>query len=157
GSLEGISIASLEEALKINALSPLSLITAFVRQRREGSVVNILDARMTDYDRMHPGYEASKHLLFSFTRMAALEWAPLIRVNAVAPGFIRFDESHPEGVPSSGRDSEALSAAAAPLKRTTSAAEVAEASIFLLRSVSITGQVLFVDGGRHLKGRVFSI
>jgi NAD(P)-dependent dehydrogenase (short-subunit alcohol dehydrogenase family) len=78
--------------------------------------------------------------------MAAIEWAPRVRVNAVAPGFVDFD----------GRGGHAVRDAA-PLKALPSPAEVAQAVLFLLESDSITGQVLYVDGGRHLKGRVFDI
>ncbi len=148
GRLSSIDPESFSRTISVNALSPLALISALAAQVDDSpcAVVNILDARMTDYDRAHPGYEASKHLLFSFTRMAALEWAPRVRVNAVAPGFVDFD----------GRGGDAVRDAA-PLKALPSPAEVAQAVLFLLESDSITGQVLYVDGGRHLKGRVFDI
>ena len=80
--------------------------------------------------------------------MMALEFAPGIRVNAVAPGLI---------LPPPGQDASYLQrlAAKTPLRRVGSLTEVTDAALFLLRSEFITGQVIFVDGGRHLRACVY--
>ena len=79
------------------------------------------------------------------TLAAAVEWAPEIRVNAVAPGIV---------LPPPGVSGAALPALAAtiPMRRVSSVHEVAETCLFLTCAETITGQVLFVDGGLHLAG-----
>jgi len=82
--------------------------------------------------------------------MMALEFAPSIRVNAVAPGLI---------LPPPGEDESYLQkmAAGVPLRRMGSVEEITAAVLFLLRSDFITGQVIFVDGGFHMKGSVYGL
>ena len=82
-------------------------------------------------------------MLATITRMTALEFAPAIRVNAVAPGLI---------MPPPGRDPGYLVrlAATVPLKRHGGPRDVSDSVIFLLKSPFITGQTIFIDGGRHL-------
>ncbi|HNS00647.1 MAG TPA: SDR family oxidoreductase [Planctomycetota bacterium] len=133
---------------RVNALAPLALSRAFVRQGREGAIVNLLDARMLLYDAAHAAYHVSKRAFFTLTRMMALEFAPRVRVNAVAPGLI---------LPPPGENESFLEKHAAqnPLGRWGTTADVAAAALFLLRSPFVTGQVIFVDGGFHMKGRVY--
>jgi pteridine reductase len=86
----------------------------------------------------------SKRMLFSLTRMLALELAPRVRVNAVAPGMILA----PEGVP--GQELDRL-AARTPLGRWGEPEDVANAVLFLLESDYVTGQVIFADGGAFMR------
>lgn len=134
--------------VRVNALAPLLLCRAMAAQARPGSIVNLLDARMGDYDRDHAAYHLSKRMLRDLTRMLALELAPGIRVNGVAPGLI----APPNGP---GREAALSLAQTNPLQRTGSASDVAEAVLFLLRSGFITGQTIYVDGGRNLRGSVY--
>jgi len=146
----------LERHVRVNAMAPLLLARAFAAQRRDalaaasgtGAVVNLLDARIADYDREHAAYHLSKRLLYALTKMLALEFAPLVRVNAVAPGLI---------LPPPGQDEAYLRKRIGtnPLRRFGTAAGIADAVLFLLRSDFVTGQVLYVDGGRHLRGCVY--
>uniref|UniRef100_H3DJX6 3-ketoacyl-[acyl-carrier-protein] reductase beta subunit n=1 Tax=Tetraodon nigroviridis TaxID=99883 RepID=H3DJX6_TETNG len=88
-------------------------------------------------------YSASKSGLEGFTRSLAKEVASRdIRVNLVAPGFIRTDMT--AGL------KEADGARSIPLGRFGEPEEVAQAVFFLLQSPYITGQVLVVDGGLQL-------
>ncbi|XP_063057374.1 carbonyl reductase family member 4 [Engraulis encrasicolus] len=102
-------------------------------------------------------YSASKAGLEGFTRSLAKEVASRnVRVNLLAPGFIRTDMT--AGLGLRGQQQEAASAAAAvpdmerriPLGRFGEPEEVAQAVLFLLESPYITGQVLLVDGGLQL-------
>ena len=134
--------------LQVNALSPLLLSRGLAAQGRPGQIVNFLDARMVEYDEEHAAYHLSKRMLFSLTRMLALELAPQVRVNAVAPGLI---------LPPPGQDESYLQALAHtnPLRRHGCAADIARAVVFLLHSDFITGQVIYVDGGRHMMGSTY--
>jgi hypothetical protein len=132
----------------VNALAPFAAARRFAGQGREGVVLNLLDARIVDYDREHAAYHLSKRMLFDLTRMMALEFAPSVRVNAIAPGLI---------LPPEGEDERYLASLAHtnPLNRHGAAADIASAALFLLKSDFVTGQVVFVDGGRHLRGNVY--
>ena len=134
--------------VRINAMAPLLLCRAFAAQKRPGDIVNFLDCRIADYDRSHAAYHLSKRMLFSITRMLALELAPQIKVNAVAPGLV---------LPPAGEDESFLAARAHtnPLGRHGRVEDVTEAVLFLLRNRFVTGQVIYVDGGRHMKGCVY--
>jgi len=133
------------DTVGVNATAPLMLSRAFAAQGRPGEIVNLLDCRIVDYDHSHAAYQLSKRMLFSITRMLALELAPDIRVNAVAPGLI---------LPPAGADDDYLAARAHtnPLGRVGRVENVQDAVLFLLQCDFVTGQVLYVDGGRHMKG-----
>jgi NAD(P)-dependent dehydrogenase (short-subunit alcohol dehydrogenase family) len=115
----------------------------FARLAGRGKIVNLLDTKIIGYDRAHVAYILSKHMLSVLTRMCALEFAPGITVNGVAPGLI---------LPPLGKDENYLEqlARSVPLKRHGGPEDVAKAVVYLLTSDFVTGQVIFVDGGRHL-------
>jgi pteridine reductase len=85
-------------------------------------------------------YAASKAGLAALTRLLALEWAPEVRVNGVAPGAV---------LPQEGADPGRL-ANRIPLGRIGGAGDVARAVLFLAKEPFITGEILTVDGGRSL-------
>jgi NAD(P)-dependent dehydrogenase (short-subunit alcohol dehydrogenase family) len=144
----GFTADELAENVQVNALSPLVLARALAAQGAGGDVVNFLDSRVTDYDRDHAAYHLSKRMLLSLTRMLALELAPGVRVNAVAPGLV---------LPPPGEDESYLERLAStnPLNRHGEADDVARAVVFLVTSPFVTGQVIYVDGGRHMRGQVY--
>jgi len=138
----------LDLSLQINALSPLLLARAFAEQTRAGAIINLLDSRIAGSDPEHATYMLSKRVLLAMTQMLALELAPGIRVSAVAPGLI---------LPPPGRDHSYLERQkhTNPLVAVGSLASVTEAVRFLITNDFITGQVIYVDGGRHLKGGAY--
>jgi len=142
------SASDLWQNIQVNAFAPLVLARHFARQGIAGNIVNLLDCRFTDYDADHAAYHLSKRMLASLTSMLALEFAPLVRVNGIAPGLI---------LPPAGKDTSYLEALSAtnPLQRHGAPADIVTAVDYLLRSDFVTGQILYVDGGRHLRGRVY--
>jgi len=136
------------ETVAVHAMAPLVLSRSLAAQGRDGAIINFLGARVVDYDRGHASYHLGKRLLLSLTRMMALEFAPMVRVNAVAPGLI---------LPPEGEDETYLERLAStnPLQGYGDLDAVTGAVLFLLRADFVTGQVLFVDGGRHLRGSVY--
>jgi NAD(P)-dependent dehydrogenase (short-subunit alcohol dehydrogenase family) len=142
-TLEAATFDNLVRSMKVNAWAPFVLTRAFARRSGRGRVVNLLDTRVSGLDLAHVGYIMGKHLLAVFTRMTAVAFAPGLTVNAVAPGLI---------LPPPGEDEAYLARLARdlPLKRYGSAEDVVRAVLYLLESDFVTGQVLFVNGGRHL-------
>ncbi len=138
------------ENININAISPFILARKFASICEKGSVINFLDARITDYDHSHAAYHLSKRMLFSLTRMMSIELAPEISVNGIAPGIIlppdNQDKSSFERISGSN-----------PLNKTGTIKDITDTLIFLLESRFITGEIIFVDGGRHLRGSVYGI
>ncbi len=144
-TLDAFSISSLEREFRVNLFSPLLIMQAFAAQERPGAVVNLLDRRITGLDPACAPYLLSKKALQEATRLAALTWAPRLRVNAVAPGAILPP-------PGEGDDYIRDKAGPIPLQHRATPEEIAEAVRMLLSADSITGQTLFIDGGQHLLG-----
>jgi len=130
-----------------NARAPFFLAQAAAPHLRAsgGAIVNLSDIHGARPLREHAAYGASKAALAFLTRALALELAPEVRVNAIAPGAILWPED--------GKDDAAKAAllARTPLGRTGTPEEIAEAVWWLLRGATYTtGQVLRLDGGRLL-------
>ncbi|MBB6481047.1 SDR family oxidoreductase [Spirochaeta isovalerica] len=140
--------------LDINALVPLMLSREMAKRVDSGVVINMLDSRITDYDNLHVPYHLSKLSLFSLTRMLSEELSPDFRFNAVAPGVILppvgADPSEEESWTERMKNSNTL-------KRIGTAQQVCDAAEFLIRNDFVTGQIIFVDGGRHLKGSFYGL
>ena len=143
-TLETVDLESLERNFEINAWAPLVLIRAFAAQTERGHVVNLLDSRVSGFDRTHVAYILSKHVLSALNRICALELAPGIAVNGISPGLILApageDESYVERL-----------AQTVPLKRSGAPEDIAGAALYLVTSEFVTGETIYVDGGRHLK------
>ncbi|MDD2455415.1 MAG: SDR family oxidoreductase [Kiritimatiellae bacterium] len=133
-----------ERLWRINALAPIRLTALLVRHLDErgavGAVVNMLDRRIDHAEAGAMPYLLSKKSLEAFTLSAALELGGRARVNAVAPGAV-LRPSVPAGSEPAGFF---------PTGARPSCAQVAEAARYLLEAESVTGQILYVDGGQHL-------
>jgi NAD(P)-dependent dehydrogenase (short-subunit alcohol dehydrogenase family) len=142
--LHSMTFDHLMAAIRVNAWAPFELGRAFAERVGRGQIVNLLDSRIVDVDWAHVSYILSKQVLSAMTRMMALDFAPDISVNAVAPGLI---------LPPPGQPLEYLEkrTGTVPLKRHGMPELIARAVVFLSQSEFITGQVIFVDGGRHLE------
>lgn len=136
-----------DDLFAVNARAPLLLAQAAAPhlRRQQGCIVNLTDLHGTDPMRDHAVYSAAKAALEMITRSLALELAPKVRVNAVAPGAILWPEQ--------GKDDFARQAllARTPLGRTGTVEEIAEAVYWLASDAPfVTGHTLRVDGGRQL-------
>ena len=110
-----------------------------------GAIVNIADIHAERPLKGYLVYSVAKAGLVALTRALALELAPEVRVNAIAPGAIAW----PEDGQFEPRERERI-VAATPLARIGSPEEIARAVHFLATAPFVTGQVLAVDGGRSL-------
>lgn len=113
-----------------------------MKQRGVGVIVNILDLVLYEPWRDFTAHAMGKTALLALTRQLALELAPGVRVNAVAPGAVLAPEYLSE-------ERRAAIAQRNLLGRWGRAEDVAEAVVFLARSDFITGEVLVVDGGER--------
>jgi len=134
--------------MQVHTYAPLALSRALAAQGQFAHIINMLDSRVHDYDKLHVPYHLSKRTLLALTRMLAIELAPDVVVNAVAPGLILAPE---------GQGDEYLKdlSHTNPLNRHGDTQDICEAVLFLLQSKFITGQIIYVDGGRHMKGHMY--
>ncbi len=138
--------AAWDAQLDLNARGPVLLVRALapLLSRSGGSVVNVADVGggMVAW-KGYAAYCASKAALVRATECLALELAPDVRVNAVAPGVVLWAEDVP--APERRHIVRRI-----PLGRTGTPADVAEAELYLARAAYVTGTILPVDGGSHL-------
>ncbi|HBK45679.1 MAG TPA: pteridine reductase [Xanthomonadaceae bacterium] len=139
--------AQWDDLFAVNARAPflLSQAAAPYLAARRGAIVNLTDVNARQPLHGHPIYSAAKSALDMLTRAFALELAPHVRVNAIAPGAILWPEA--------GKSEQARQALLqrTPLGRTGTPEEIAEAVRWLLEDASyVTGQTLALDGGRTL-------
>lgn len=133
-----------DEIMAVNLKGPFLLAAAAADPLREtrGAIVLLADIYANQPLKGYLPYSVSKAGVAMLTRALALELAPEVRVNAVAPGYIL---PPPEGMdPARG----AALLEKIPLRRHGEAEDVAEAVAFLASAPYITGQILAVDGGR---------
>ena len=145
--LASLDDADYQELLDTNLKAPLFLSQAAAQHlaRSKGCIVNIADIYASKPRTAYSAYSAAKAGLVMLTRSLALELAPDIRVNAIAPGAILWPGSGP------GEHEQSSLLAEIPMRRTGDPVDVAQAVLFLVRDADyITGQVIRVDGGRAI-------
>lgn len=148
-ALGRITLGDWDDLTGTNLRAPLFLAQAAAPHLRatRGAIVNVVDIHAARPLRGYPVYSVAKTGLAGLTRALALELAPEVRVNGVAPGAILWPEDG-EHFPEPER---ARIEAQTPLGRTGRAEEVAGAVKWLLLDAPfVTGQILAVDGGRSL-------
>jgi NAD(P)-dependent dehydrogenase (short-subunit alcohol dehydrogenase family) len=112
-----------------------------------GLIVNLLDQRIAAPTKGYFSYTLSKLALTAATELLAAALAPRVRVNGIAPGLTLISGTQSEA------EFERL-VDCTPLGKGSSPDAIAQALIYLLEADVVTGQILFVDGGRRLVGRV---
>jgi len=136
-----------EELIGSNLRAPLFISQEAAPElaKNQGSIVNIVDIHAERPLKGYPLYSIAKAGLAALTRSLAIELAPRVRVNGVAPGAIawpedgQFDPAERERV-----------IATTPLARIGSAQDVAQAVHFLACAPYVTGEIIAVDGGRSI-------
>lgn len=128
-----------------NLKAPLFLSQAAAPSLREsrGAIVNIVDIHAERPLARYPVYCAAKAGLAGLTRALAIELAPEVRVNGVAPGPISWPETDDFDL----RERAAI-VEHTLLKRVGDPEDIAGAVAYLLSAPYVTGQILAVDGGR---------
>jgi pteridine reductase len=143
--LENADDAAWDRSLNLNLASPFALVHQAVPALRaaSGSVVFITCSSATVPMKGYLPYVVSKGALKHLMKTLALELAPAVRVNAVAPGTV---------MPPASYDQAAVERLqrAIPLGRVGDPGDIARAVVFLASSPFVTGHELAVDGGRSV-------
>ena len=130
--------------LAINFTAPYFLSRDFARICKKGLIINLLDTRVASNDFDYAVYTITKKALAELTKISAREFAPDIRVNAIALGII---------LPPTGGDRHSFEKMALkiPLKKTGGLDCVVQSVKFILKNDFLTGQFIYLDGGENLK------
>ena len=136
-----------EELIGSNLRAPLFIAQQAAAElaKNDGSIINIVDIHAERPLKGYALYSIAKAGLAAMTRSLALELAPRVRVNGVAPGAIAWPEDGQFTDPERARI-----LATTPLARIGSPEDVARAVHFLACAPYVTGQIVAVDGGRSI-------
>jgi pteridine reductase len=144
GNVDLLSLENWDTSLDLNLRAPFLLAQECARRMTAGGlIVNITDVGAQKAWSRYPSYTVSKAALESLTRILARAYAPNIRVNAIAPGFVLQSDIVP------AEEWERL-IKRVPLKRPAQPEEIGSALEFLLENEYVTGQTIVVDGGYSL-------
>lgn len=148
GSLLESSLGQIQSNLNIHLISPWLLIQALanqkIKQNKSCQIINISDANLVHLYTSKAAYFISKKAQETLTELAAIECAPNVRVNAIAPGFVLDATSNQVSTQTDTKDINIL-------QRKVPLADLYSAIEFLSNNHSITGQTLQIDGGSHLQ------
>ncbi len=110
--------------------------------RGQGVIVNITDLFAWEPRRNFAAHDVGKAALLALTRQLAIDLAPSVRVNAVAPGPVLAPQDY-------SLERKAQTASRTLLNRWGAPRDVADAVLFLVRADYITAEVIVVDGGER--------
>ncbi len=131
-------------ALNVRAPYFLSQRAAPALRAARGSIINIADLAAFETWPAYVPHGVTKAAVVQMTRALARVLAPEVRVNAIAPGVVLLPEGWADA------DAERLRGTT-PLRRLGSPEDVAGAMLYLLDAGYVTGEVITVDGGRHIR------
>lgn len=142
-TIRNTSVNTFDTQFALNLRAPFFLTQAFAKTVSTGNVINILDNKIGFNQFNYAAYLLSKKAFAEFTRMAALELAPQIRVNGVAPGVV---------LPAKTRSQEYIDwrIQGIPLRMQGETIHITKAILSLLQNDFISGQIIVVDGGENI-------
>lgn len=144
---EAMTLETLQAHFQLNLFAPLLLAKALVHAAGENirpAIVNILDQRIVNPHRDQISYTLSKQALAASVRSMAASFAGRARYNGVAPGLVISTDDYTA-------DQEKRLGDMMPLSALPTPSAVADAVLYLAGASHVTGQVIIVDGGAHLK------
>jgi 3-oxoacyl-[acyl-carrier protein] reductase len=151
--LEGLSADDILGIFRVNLVGPWQMIRACAPALKEarGSIVNISSVASVLGTGSSVAYAASKAALETMSMSLARVLGPEIRVNVVAPGFVKTAWQVAAHGQAGADDLEAKYASVTPLRAAPQAEDVAETVAWLVEGARrITGDIIYVDGGMHI-------
>jgi NAD(P)-dependent dehydrogenase (short-subunit alcohol dehydrogenase family) len=144
-TMEQTTIEAYDSLMDLHATAPFFLsqyLYLHLKERSaQGSVINILDSKLSSPTKSRPAYYCAKGALLMQTKALSSALAPILRVNAISPGAILSNGDDAYFVAMNER---------LPLKRTGSEKDLYRAVDYLLHASFVTGEELVVDGGQRL-------
>lgn len=149
GKPESLTPERFEQVVQVNLQGAYNCVHesgSYLLENGGGSIINVASVSgLVGTPRQHP-YVSSKHGIVGLTKSVALDWAPDVRVNAVAPGYVETN------LTSGLVENEELYSAVLediPWNRFAEPDEIADAVLFLASDLAayVTGECLVVDGG----------
>ncbi len=143
-----VTAASITAHMAANLTAPVLLAQGFAAglTLERGVIINMLDQKLANLNPDFFAYTLSKAALAAASEMLAMALAPRIRVCGIAPGLTMQSPKQ-----TAQRFEQAWRAN--PLRRGSLPEDIAAAALFILRTPSLTGTTLVVDGGEHLMHR----
>jgi NAD(P)-dependent dehydrogenase (short-subunit alcohol dehydrogenase family) len=127
----------------INFKAPYILTSEFARLVKRGMVINFIDTNVVQYKTKYADYLMTKKALLEFTKMAAVQWGPGIRVNGISPGMILAPVNNQP-------DDRVRRSKNIPLQKIGRPENILQSVQFLLDNDYLTGQIIANDGGESL-------
>ena len=146
-TIDTLSEELLQRHIALNTFTPSLLAREFAEalpDEARGVVVNFLDFKLASPYPDHFSYTLSKYALSGATDLLARALAPRVRVNAVAPGYVLPAPGQGEADYKRLHDD-------TPLARGPTPEDIAHAARFLIENEAVTGQTIYVDGGRRFR------
>ncbi|WP_439185594.1 SDR family NAD(P)-dependent oxidoreductase [Carboxylicivirga taeanensis] len=143
GTLSETTPEMMEAMMAIHLFSPMVIGRQYKNAGGKGSIISILDTAITTNHSSHAMYLLAKKSLAEYTKMAAQEWAPQIRVNGVALGPV---------LPPEGKDDSYFKQVVAdtPLQREVDLASISGSIDYLVANPNVSGQIIYCDSAQHL-------
>jgi NAD(P)-dependent dehydrogenase (short-subunit alcohol dehydrogenase family) len=149
-TIDTLTPESLQRHIATNTLTPALLAREFAEALPDGErgvVINFLDFKLANPYPDHFSYTLSKYALSGATELLARALAPRVRVNAVAPGYVLPAPGQSDADYRRLHDD-------TPLARGPAPEDIADAVHFLIENEAVTGQTIYVDGGRRFRSHV---
>ena len=144
-NLKNFTSKSWGNHINVNLKAPAYLTKEFAKNTRgkNNNIINIIDQRVFKLTPFFFSYTLSKTGLYTLTKTSAMELAPNVRVNGIAPGPTiknkRQTDNHFK-----------KQYLATPLKRQVNVKDICSAVDFFIKNSSITGQIIAIDSGQSL-------
>jgi 3-oxoacyl-[acyl-carrier protein] reductase len=151
--LEGLSAEDIEGIFRVNFIGPFQMIRACAPALKasKGCIVNVSSVASILGTGSSIAYAASKAALDTMSFSLARALGPEIRVNVVAPGYVRTPWQVAAHGAAGAQELERKFAERTPLKAAAEAQDVADAIVWLVEGARrVTGEIIYVDGGMHI-------